>query len=400
MKRRSLIFALLLVGLMASPAWAPPRRITVEKPDSPVPPKVFLYSLGLGDVVWEKFGHSAMCLEYEQPEPLTVCFNYGVTDFANPMGLVWGFVRSKAKFWVEPVSEPELMRFYTQFEHRDVWVQELPLAPDEARSIEAKLWDDIKEENRYYLYDHFFDNCTTRLRDMIDVATHGKLRAGADNVEHPLTFREFGQRGLNEFEPILAVSDFLTGRALDRHPTMWEAMFHPDELRKAVEEKLGATPTLVWSREQHGYGTFPTEVHTGRGWIVLIGLLLSVPLAIGRWRQWRGWRERVSVAVAAFPLMLFGILAWAILAIVMINWIRWNEVCFFYLPIDVVLPFLGAARRKQYARVRLGMVVFASLLCAIGVLIQPLWVPIFVAFVPLALMAFDLPASPRSAAAS
>ena len=62
----------------------------------------------------------------------------------------------------------------------------------------------------------------------------------------------------------------------------------------------------------------------------------------------------------------------------------------------VVLPFLGASKRRIYARVRLAIVVLASLLCAIGVLQQPLWVPILVVFMPLALVAFDLPRPSRA----
>ena len=76
-----------------------------------------------------------------------------------------------------------------------MWSQKLDLLPEQARKIEARLWSDIKEENRYYIYHHFDDNCTTRLRDMIDEATGGKLREGSGGA-HPLTFRQFGASGL------------------------------------------------------------------------------------------------------------------------------------------------------------------------------------------------------------
>ena len=81
----------------------------------------------------------------------------------------------------------------------------------------------------------------------------------------------------------------------------------------------------------------------------------------------------------------------SIFFLVTIDWIRWNEAMFLFLPIDAVLFFLGERRRQQYARVRVAMIVLISLLCAVGVLRQPLWIPALTAFLPMALIAFDLP---------
>jgi hypothetical protein len=47
--------------------------------------------------------------------------------------------------------------------------------------------------------------------------------------------------------------------------------------------------------------------------------------------------------------------------------------------------------RRRYAQVRVALLLGVSLLGAVGVLVQPLWVPILVAFMPLAVLAFDLP---------
>jgi len=376
---RALAAIALLIGLSASAAAQPQRASIDVQPQSLTPPTVYLYSFGLGDVVFEKFGHSALCLEYaELPrrDPRRfVCFNYGVTDFSDPAAVIWGFLRSNQRFWVEPVPEAEIMHYYTRFEDRTVWQQRLDLEPDQARKIEARLWNDIKEENRYYIYHHFDDNCTTRLRDMIDEATGGKLREGSDG-RHPLTFRQFGASGLAEYELLIAVSDFITGRRLDRHPTMWQAMFHPDELRQAVEDKLGA-PTVVLSTRKGP--DHKRSGPSGRGWVVLISVLLTAPLALVRWR---GLGERVALVVACLPLILFGIALWAIFFIITIDWVRWNEAMLLFIPIDVVLPFLSPARRRRYAQVRVAIVALVSIFAAIGIFRQPLWVPALVAFLP------------------
>ena len=60
------------------------------------------------------------------------------------------------------------------------------------------------------------------------------------------------------------------------------------------------------------------------------------------------------------------------------------------MPFDLALPFLGERRRTQYARVRLGMVIVVSLLRAVGLFRQPLWLPIVIVFVLFSLVAGDL----------
>src|SRR5206468_2115499 len=123
------------------------------------------------------------------------------------------FLRTEQRFWVEPESWTALTEFY-KWEDRDIHMQVLPLAPAQARKIERRLLHDIKFENRYYYYDHFFDNCTTRLRDMIDDATGGKLRDGS-GVAYPLTFRQIGMRGLAGLPPLVVLTDFVIGRQAD-----------------------------------------------------------------------------------------------------------------------------------------------------------------------------------------
>ena len=324
----------------------------------------------------------------------TLCFNYGVTDFAGGAGLIWGFLRTQQDFWVEVEPESELVRFYGTRRHggedRTIWRQTLrgpecgdhcALTSDQARAVEAKLWQDI---DLHYIYDHFFDNCTTRLRDIVDGVTGGKLRQGTD-ADYPLTFREIGMRGLAEFPPIIAIGDFTVGRTLDRKPTIWEAMFLPDVLREEVTRRLGAPPVAIWTRRS---APFPTSGPTDRGWALLIGLAFFVPLgaAIAARRL-----VRPALAIAVIPMTLMGVLIWGLVFVSSIPGLRWNEAFFLFVPFDFLLVVWKGKRRRRYAEIRAGMVVWVSLLRAVGIFRQPLWVPIVVAFVPHALIAWVEP---------
>jgi len=349
----------------------------------PDPPAIDLVTFGVGARIFEKFGHAAICLRYHEPEHPTVCFNYGVTDFSAGSVMIWNFLRTQQQFWVEPTSFDSLYGFYA-WEDRDIWLQTLPIAGAEARAIEAKLWSDLQEANRYYYYDHFFDNCTTRLRDMIDQATHGALRAGTE-ARYPLTFRELGRRGLAAMPPLLVATDLVIGRQADDHPTVWQAMFHPEIFRQQIEARLGVPPRLLYQRRGPA---LPVEGSSGRLGLLAVGLAFAVPLLVA---QWRRRFQTTALAWVTLELALFGALVWGLAIVSSIAGVRYNEAVLVVMPLDAVLPFLGEARRRRYALVRVGLLALVSLLTAVGVFHQPLWLLIVIVFVPMATIALDLP---------
>lgn len=388
-----LLCALVLLAIASGAARAQPVPMRpsdfVPGPVEAEPPDIELVTFGVGDRIFEKFGHAAICLRYHDTGLLPVCFNYGVTDFDAGSVLIWQFLRSKQQFWVEPESLGSLVGFYT-WEDRDIWIQTLPLDGVAKRAIEAKLWDDWDERHRFYTYDHFFNNCTTRIRDMIDTAANGKLRAGADEP-YPLTFRELGARGLASAEPLVGLADFVLGRQLDDHPTLWDAMFHPDVLRLEVTRRFGAEPRLVYQRTGPA---FPHQGGTGRWLFLVLAGVFALPLLLA---QWRRRFETVALGWAALYLGLWGLILWGLVIVSSIPGIRWNEVAFVLVPFDLALPFLAVARRRRYAQARVVLLLAVSALCAIGVFHQPLWIPILTAIMPLAIVGFDLPHGTRRA---
>jgi hypothetical protein len=125
------------------------------------------------------------------------------------------------------------------------------------------------------------------------------------------------------------------------------------------------------------------------GAVALIVPLLFAAGLVGAFHPRRG--EGLAVAWATIHLVWWGVFVWGLLILSPIHSLQWNECALAVMPIDLVLPFLGPSKRRIYARVRVVILLLASLLCAIGVLRQPLWVPILVAFLPLSILAFDLP---------
>jgi len=361
------------------------------------PPAIDLLTFGVGDRIFEKYGHAALCLRYPHPDHPGVCFNYGVTDFAAGPVMIWDFLRGQQRFWVEPTSRGAMIEFY-EAEDRDIWIQTLPIRGAQARALEAKLWHDVEEEHRYYVYDHFFDNCTTRLRDAIDDALGGALRAPSrdGDARYPLTFRDLGRRGLAGWPALLVATDLVIGRQADDHPTLWQAMFLPDIFRQQIAARLSAAPRLAYRRQGPAFvGSEPVPPTaelappaSGRFGLFLVGLGFALPLVIA---QWRRRFERAALAWLTVELAGLGALVWGLAILSAIPGVRYNEAALVVLPLDAILPWLTAVRRRRYAFARIATLALISLLSAVGVLHQPLWILILVVFAAMATIALDLP---------
>lgn len=379
--RRCLLVVLVTAGLLGGTAVAgepassfPGRDVAGAGTDGA--PIIELYTMGQGDLVVERFGHAALCVRYPQRRHDDVCYNYGTTDFSDPLGLTWGFVRGDADFWVSTTTPGHMIHHY-RAKDRSIWVQRLPLDPDTAREMAAALERDELPENRYYQYHHFGDNCTTRVRDFIDRAADGAL-SGGNQAGPGLTFRDFSRQGFAEITGLLLLSDFVLGRPADRAPTIYEAMFLPDILRIEVQRRLGAEPVVIYERRGPPFSSEPAG---GRWILVLLALALTALVVASRLT---GRFPRLALAVVAGVVGFIGLVLWGLAIVSPLPEARWNEALLVFLPTDLALPFLSESRLRRYARFRTTLLVVVSILGAAGLLLQPLFTLVLVPFGPLA----------------
>jgi hypothetical protein len=314
-------------------------------------PLVVLYTIGQGEDVFESFGHTSLCLRQRTaPEGDGLCFDYGTADFDDIGKTGWLFLRGKGSFRLSTDRERKAFSEYVA-EDRTIWRQILPLTPEQAEAVRLELFRDARDPGWRYAYRLTDDNCSTRIRDILDRALGGRLRAGgADEV-------------------------------IDR----WQAMFLPLKLRDGVRDVLGAEPELVYDRRGPAFSADPGW--SGRGWLFLLAALAALPLAaalrFGRWIE-------PAVAWAVLPLVLLGALVWFTALAAPFFEVRVNELLMIFVPWDVVLPFLGAAARRHYARARVILLAAVSLLAVVGVFHQTiLLAAALAAFAPFAVLAFQ-----------
>ncbi|HEX6839281.1 MAG TPA: DUF4105 domain-containing protein, partial [Polyangia bacterium] len=263
---------------------------------------------------------------------------------------------------VSTTDVPHMLRYYAAV-GRAVWRQTLPLSPDEATRVAAALAASAEGSAKYYRYHHFNDNCTTRIRDVLDRATGGRL--SRDRVDRKKTFRQWARDGFAGDWPLLAAVELLLGRTADRDTDSWQAMFLPSQLRAEVTRRFGAPPiTIVPGRPRPPAGA----TWLGLFAYAVAGALLALVVLL---------HVRTGRALAAIVLGLVGTILWALAALSTFPELTRNEMLLSFWPTDALLPWLG--RRYLAARlIVLALVVVAHL----GLFVQPL-APSLLAILPL-----------------
>ncbi|MCS6915611.1 MAG: DUF4105 domain-containing protein [Myxococcota bacterium] len=336
------------------------------------PPEIDLYTMGPGEEVFTRFGHAAICVTDEKT-PQGRCYNYGTADFSTPVPLTWSFVRGRALFWVSVQDLPRMVAFYVA-QDRTLYRQRLRLPPQQARQLAAALEASTAQSVRYYRYHHFYDNCTTRIRDLLDRVTGGALSRGAQTAQGP-TFRSYARSGFAGDLPLLLAAELLLGRSADARTSPWQAMFLPEVLRREVAARLGAEPEVVYARKAPlpGGSTRLAQLALGG-----TGLLLAlVTLALRR-------TGRLALAPAAAVLGLGGVLLWGLAVLSSFPELRWNEALLCLWPTDLLLPLLPASWLWGYVRVRLVALLALGPLAGAGVLVQPLLPLVLLTGLPMA----------------
>ncbi|MDB4956361.1 MAG: hypothetical protein JWO36_3930 [Myxococcales bacterium] len=365
-------------------------------------PVIELVTMGVGALAWERHGHIALCVR-EQDHAQDRCYNYGIGDFHHPIAMASGFFRGANSFWVGKMDPQEMLSIY-RYADRTIWFQPLPLTAEQKQKVIDKLENDILEEHKYYAYDHFADNCTTRIRDILDNATGGQLSSMTEPTDGK-TFRDLARDGFYGMRLFLLITDVQMGRSTDRVPTYWERMFLPEYLREAVAKRWGIQPIPVFTRtecEQIAPGDELAETgckERGAPYVdgpsgrVLFALFILLATASAWATKLWGRFQRTGLAIAILPPILLGLVMWFLAILSPLPYVRGNETCLVFFPFDllVLLPILSPARKRRYARGRVAMLALIAALHVVGLIKQPLFAPILWPLIPLLVVGFWRP---------
>lgn len=205
--------------------------------------RISLLTATPGEELYSTFGHSALRLT-DSVRNLDIVFNYGTFNFEEP-NFYLKFVRGKLPFYLSPDKFDDFMVEY-QEENRGVTEQVLNLNCYEKERIYALLNENMLGPNRKYKYDFTFDNCTTRLRDLIEKASDSTVHFG-NVIQKTMTFRDLIYEYLNKNDKQWSKLgiDILLGSRMDVAATPYQVMFLPEYLMKTLDSSTIHSQPLV-----------------------------------------------------------------------------------------------------------------------------------------------------------
>lgn len=189
---------------------------------------LFLITCGPGTEVYSIYGHSALLVRTGETETV---YNWGVFDFDTP-NFVWKFAKGRLDYMLASEPLDRFLRGYF-YEGRYVLSQMINLEPHEKRIMLELIEENLRPENVRYRYDFFYDDCSTRIRDLLEKSTGNSLRY-PDEKEKPPTFRDLiGE--YQQFYPWLQFGvDLLIGSNAEKKAGLRDRMFLPEYLMSGL----------------------------------------------------------------------------------------------------------------------------------------------------------------------
>jgi len=223
--------------------------------------EVFLLTCGPGIETYSVYGHSALRILIPEKNSDLV-YNWGVFDFNTP-NFAWKFAKGRLNYSLGISTYDNFLRDYF-LEKRWVVSQKLNLEPNEIERLFKLIAENLKPENITYRYDFFYDDCSTRIRDLIEKSVGDNLLwPPEEETKNMSTFRQLTGKYEEVFPWTKLGIDLLMGSPGDKKASFRDRMFLPVEMKDGLSElqirRQGKTiplltnPVLVVDFDQPAY---------------------------------------------------------------------------------------------------------------------------------------------------
>jgi len=354
-------------------------------------PKVSLITIGPSAEIYSSFGHSAIWIS-DPATGLDRNYNYG-TFYFKTGNFYLKFLRGTLPYQI--AVYPLSLEFpYWQADNRRVTEQVLNLSATQRQKLFQLLETNYLPENRQYSYKFFYDNCSTRLRDMLQAACgdslqyankpiDGTAKSYRDWMNDYLGGKIWAQFGMNA----------AIGAPADQMASPQQEMYVPNNLMKHFDKALLGGKPLVKQTTVIFEPTPPEEVPF---WVKLLQVLGS-PNMIGfgilcaiLWIQLK--KPALLNASFRFDKIFFGFVGfWG--CFVLLLWVgtdhgvtAWNQNLLWLMPLH--LPFallLGNPKYNallhRYVLASLCLTGAALVLGLAGFLQATQWIPFNILFI-------------------
>ena len=226
--------------------------------------------------LYSAFGHSG--IRYvDKKNNIDHFYNYGIFDFNQPNFYV-NFLNGKLLYMVAKYDYRTAEKYYIN-EDRYIKEQVLDLNESEKILLYNILEQNIRPENRTYLYNYVYDNCATKIRDVLQ-NVYGESLSFTSEPEKK-SFRQLMDLYLEKNKWGDLGIDICLGPEIDYDVSFDEEMFLPDYLFKGIEnavrdgDKNIVSKTNIINLQKEDFQSYSLSPH----YIFLIFFIISIYLS-------------------------------------------------------------------------------------------------------------------------
>ncbi|QCX38834.1 DUF4105 domain-containing protein [Aureibaculum algae] len=224
--KRSIIFILFLLFIVNGFS----QQITLSDQA-----EISVITVDPGHNLYDTFGHSAFRVR-DKVLRMDLAFNYGIFDYNTP-NFYGKFAQGKLLYDLAAYPFSYFYRSYTE-ENRTIREQVLNLSLSEKQAFFDFLQNNAKPENKSYLYDFFYDNCATRLKDVAQNVLQEKVVFQTNFIEgKDETLRSLIHQYAQKKHPWGTFGiDLALGSIIDKKATPKDYLFLPDNIYNTYAE--------------------------------------------------------------------------------------------------------------------------------------------------------------------
>ncbi len=221
--------------------------------------RISLLTCSPGQALYSKFGHSAIRVT-DPANQTDIVYNYGLFDFDTPNFYI-KFIRGKLPYQLGIQPFRQFMWEY-EYENREVLETPLQLSPEHKAELLRYLEINYLPENRQYPYDFFFDNCASRIRDVLENSA-AMTYIPKDTLKSSKTFRELLDEYIGTYPWVNFGIDLILGLPADQKAGFRGEMFLPDYLAanlkagQSIRQPVTAPDRLLLSGQRGKPGPKP-----------------------------------------------------------------------------------------------------------------------------------------------
>jgi hypothetical protein len=254
--------------------------------------------------LYSAFGHSAFRV-YDPAKGIDEAYNYGVFDFNQPhfyLNFARGYLYYKLG-----VYDYKAFEYYYIYHNRSVHEQVLNLNQQQKQKLYDYLLWNAEPENQYYRYDYFYDNCATKMRDVVATVFKDSVKFDGSYITTDYTIRDLTDIYLKHQPWGDLGIDICLGLPMDKKASPYEYMFLPDYVESGfAHASLGTVATPLVKETNRVFDAQEETIsfsffHPA----IIFSFFLILTLAIS-YRDWK--RKKITHFYDAIVFTVVGLL--------------------------------------------------------------------------------------------